>query len=411
MKKKIISLSLILFFLLISCKPPQPPPQIEVEVCSESALLPSVFCLETEIRQYEQGSEPTELCDIHKAPEPGPSWLGTSCYQAIVFPLEDVEWFIKNIAINGGNATEFFLTFVWPVKNTKPYASYAYSGWKFQPYKIVCHEADPDRYGDYQFPISDLNKFHKDIWNKWREIFKICKKYSVTPFIRIIDYCSVKEPFNKRHYALNRNIQKGFCGHKKTLTGGMWGEPIKAYYSSLNKKLIDTLKEAGVYEYFLVPMNEADVLNGGWPGGEEQRDERCIDFHKFYIEDLQKWGCPKDQIIICTSRAYDELKELGCVMEIHGVNSDTTLRKKIETFGTENILYDGDGPDSEARGRPGDKPYKREPSVEQGTEIGRIVKENNLFGYIYFNRNIEYGTPDIRRAMFDVLKAIVEGVK
>ena len=338
-------------------------------------------------------------------PEPSPPWIGTSCYQAIIFPLEDVEWYIKNVAESGGNATEFFLTFVWPM-NRETHQSYPHSGWKFTPYKIVKYETEP-KYGDYQFPVFDISKdgFREEIWAKWKRIFEICRENGVVPFIRIQDYVSVKHPFYKRHYPFQRNIQKGV-----EYTGGMWGEKIRKFYAYLNQKLIQTLNEAECQKYFIIPMNEANVLDSGW--SDEEKDKRCIDFHKWYIQDLQKYGCQKEQIIMNTSRAFGELKKLGHVMEIHGVNSDVTLKEKMEIYGTENVSFNGDGPDKNAKGRASFN-GNREPSVKQAEEINKIVKENELFGYCYFNRAIEPKMDDvnIRYAKFDVLKALTKEIE
>lgn len=414
MRKKILLSFLGILVLLMTlsawkCPSPSPIPEfVEVDVCTESGMVPGEYCKSIETRKFEKGKQPTAVCNVcaFPKPAPGPPWIGTSCYQAIVFPLDEVEAFIKNVALNEGNCTEFFLVFTWPIKKSEPYGSYSYSGWRFQPYKIACYEPDPDRYGDYQFPMSDLKSFREEIWEKWTRIFEFCEKYGVAPIVRIQDYCSVKDPFYKRHYAFNRNIQKGHCGHSKILTGGMWGEPIKPHYSDLNRRLIQALEAASVTKYFIVPMNEADVLNGSWSGGEAKRNERCIDFHKFYIDDLRSLGCPKDRIIINTSRAFNELRKLGHVMELHGVNSDITMRKYIEEFGTDKITLNGDGPDSYAEGRQGDKASKREPSIAQAEKMRLLIIENNILMYCYFNRDIEHGIPDIKRAKFDVLRAL-----
>jgi len=47
---------------------------IQVEVCVESGLRPTRFCKHKEIRIFELGSEPTEICDLHQKP-PLERWL------------------------------------------------------------------------------------------------------------------------------------------------------------------------------------------------------------------------------------------------------------------------------------------------------------------------------------------------
>ncbi|MHB8053668.1 MAG: hypothetical protein ACYDH3_00225 [Candidatus Aminicenantales bacterium] len=44
---------------------------VQVAVCPDSGLLPNKYCPATELREFEQGHEPTEVCGIHKAKDCG----------------------------------------------------------------------------------------------------------------------------------------------------------------------------------------------------------------------------------------------------------------------------------------------------------------------------------------------------
>ena len=327
-------------------------------------------------------------------PELASPWVGTSFYQMDSFPIKDIKWFLDNVAKAGGNATEFFLLHTW----YKPL---------HQPW-IQRGTYTDNKFPGIKFPLWDLDQFNEKKWDKWRNIFIYCKLKGIIPFVRIEDFCSFKSALEKRYYFNYASYQRHVLKPKK---GKAWWEAETIRQRSrLNKKLIQTLKEAGCGKYFLVPMSEAGSLDGM----AEERDKAVVDHHKWAIADLRKHGCPKGKIIISTTRAFDELKKLGCKMEIHGCNSDVMLKEIIKKYGTAKIFPNGDGIDKNAKGRRGDKPSKREPSKAQGYKMGGLIKKHNLFGYCYFNRNTERlcregGGTQIRRAKFDVLKVIRRG--
>jgi len=43
------------------------PVMVQVDVCPTSGLLPNKYCPATELREFEQGHEPTGACAVHKA--------------------------------------------------------------------------------------------------------------------------------------------------------------------------------------------------------------------------------------------------------------------------------------------------------------------------------------------------------
>ena len=319
------------------------------------------------------------------------SKIGTSFYQAFDSPIREVRKFIRKIAKNGGNATEFFILRTWQRK---------YIGVNM-PYKQRGYFTD-DKFPGEEFPMWDLDQFDEKKWDRWRKIFAYCKKKGVIPFVRIEDYCSFKDPHSKRFYFQFASYQRKVLREKY---GSKWfvNETWKQR-SRLQRKVVDTLLLAGCKEYYIVPMNEANML------GNIDHDKWCYDYHKWAVDDLVNHGCPKEQIIISTMWGFDECRSLGCIMEIHGCNSDVRMNEIIATLGTDKIFPNGDGLDKFALGRRGDRRTKREPSPEQGKEMGKLIKKYNLFGHCCLNRNTENPLPaDIRRAKFDVLKAIIEG--
>ena len=66
--KKLIPLFLILALALIFTACPPPHPQtVQVEVCSESGLLPTPWCPAKEVRIFTIGQQPTIPCQVHKS--------------------------------------------------------------------------------------------------------------------------------------------------------------------------------------------------------------------------------------------------------------------------------------------------------------------------------------------------------
>ena len=322
-----------------------------------------------------------------------PPYIGTSVYQLIKYPIADVYDFLDKIVEAGGNSTEVFFVFTWD------------DGWRWQPYELVSWMPDEgSSYGDYKFPVYDLTKFDEQVWHKWGQIFEACKERNLTLFVRIMDHCSLKDGFAKRHNCFRSNVQR-LVDH--TLTGGLYGEPIRKYYSALNTRLVKELDEAGV-DYKIVPWNEFDVLLDGWT--EEEGNAVAIENMDWWCRDLSAWGVNGDDIILSVSRSYEEIADFGYRMEIHGVNSTRTLRSVAIDLG-DNIFPNGDGIDPYAMGEAGDSPSKREPSVDQGEAMGFFLSVG-VWGYCYFNRRVENTEPsDIRRANCDVLKAIVDGME
>jgi len=319
------------------------------------------------------------------------TYIGTSFYQAINYPIKDIKWFIDEVAKAGGNTIEFFVLRTWQKQ---------YIGVEM-PYVKVGTFTD-NKYPGIEFPMYDLDRFNERRWRRWERIFKYCAKKNITVIVRIEDFCSFKNSLNKRYYFQYASYQRHIL---KPIKGSAWfREETWRQREELFKKVVETLEKAGC-KYFIVAMNEANMLNGSI-----DHTKWCINYHNWARKTLKSIGVPRRKMIVSTMFGARELHEKGYKVELHGVNSDIALADKINEWGTKKVFFNGDGIDKFALGRRGDKKSKREPSIEQGEEMGRLIKKHNLFGYCYFNRNTENPLPaDIRRAKFDVLKAIIEG--
>jgi hypothetical protein len=354
--------------------------------------------------------------------------LAASCYQLIMASLDDAEWFLKSVAENGGTFSELFFHFTWPAKPP--------SGWQFSIYPIVDWKIDTKEgtgeilYGGYKFPIWTLTQFDEAHVAKWTALFALFKKHNLRLYLRIHDWCSLKDPFKKRHYPFEgRNIQHDTGKY----AGGMfwawsadedhpYGDPAKPkqitpYYVKGLQKLLAMLAEAEV-DYRLVIMNEADYKADAGDT-EEKKDGKVVLFHRWHIDTLYALGVPKNRCMISTSRGLEAMSKWGHAMEIHGINSPERLEDAVKNYPkltmNRRIFPNGDGPDPNAKGRQGDAKDKREPSVAQAAEMATLIRRYKMKRYAYFVRPCDtLWIPKMRANTsvnyFDALKAMAEGV-
>ncbi len=337
--------------------------------------------------------EPTIPQGVH-----GPPWIGASFYQGIIATLRQWLDFCRKIAENFGNCSEIFLCFNW-------------ADWRQQPYKLLREDfSDPP----HVIPLWDLDQWNDAFWLKLREMFAAMKYYNIRPFIRILDFCSIKGKMAdgmdaKRRFCFRSNKQR-LIDHN--LPGGLWGAPIRAHYAKLIEKLIVTLEAAGWSrtDPFYSLWNEGDVLDPEtFPEG---ADRALFNQYKWWVDFMLGMGIPVRHLIVNVSRPKTDLwmraEFPSIVIERHKCASP---QKMIEIYGGGGgspMFPNGDGPDPYALGRAGDKPDKREPSVEQAREMRKLIlADGGHLGYCYFLRSTEQvSPPDITRAEFDVLRAL-----
>jgi hypothetical protein len=224
---------------------------------------------------------------------------------------------------------------------------------------------------------------------------------SITLFVRIHDYVTIKNSGDRKRYAFRANKQRLVDG---TLTGGLWGDVIKPYYHALNARLVKELKAAQVM-YYIVPMNEADYLAD--PGDTEAlKNQKVADFHQWYKDDLISLGVSPHWLIASVSRAEDAVQAQGYLMEGHGVNSPERMANLVGQ--RPNWLPNGDGPDPYALGAASFNGNKM-PSVTQAALMLAYAKEHGIKFYMYPNRPIEATRDtDVRRADFAALRILTE---
>jgi len=114
----------------------------------------------------------------------------------------------------------------------------------------------------------------------------------------------------------------------------------------------------------------------------------------------------KDQIILSAdSKHFDRLKSLGCRLEVHGIEDVVGLRFAINNFG-ENIFPNGDG--CHGMGIQSYNGYG-EPSIDQATELGKYIRANNGFGYLFKAREGYQTQGEVHPELvkFSALRALV----
>ena len=348
----------------------------------------------------EDGHSEVVVSTESKVAVPGPPWIGLSYYQMKTAPYAAMCAFLDALVAAGGNVTEYFDLFSWA------------GGWEYQPWNFRPGETWPD------YPIEwDLESPNFVNRGLTQTFLAECAKRGIMPIVRMHDFCSMKRSEDLKKLAFRANIQRLY---QDKIHGGLWGQEIQAWYRNVyNKPLfemadsvyanIDYDREIPFPMY--VPMNEADYLKG-----ENDTDTNAIaavgQFHSFYAEEIGRDA--GGRMIISTSRAFDVMAKWGFQMELHGCNSDNTMRKMVATmrrdFPTTGWWPNGDGPDPYALGAMGDSPSKRLPSVNQAFEMGKIIDNEGLWGWAGFARETEQVDPsDVSRAKLDVVKAMREG--
>ncbi len=375
MRKRVLILRLVLIILAFSvptCKPPEPPPEIiEVEVCSESGLLPNEYCPETEIREFEKGKEPTEYCDIHQAPEIT-KIISSGCYDLLT---ADGDWraFLKKIDDIGANGFRFFAIQCFGQKDRlKP----------FQPYPVVGTWKHPDT--NKTFPLFQLrdqdNKnpiWNEDWWDKYKAILKEAKAAGLTAHLVADTYTDLKkgkdEKYNHPWYCSKEALKD----YPPPTPGGVWGEAMKKYHVDLWKRMIKEARDIGTDFTFEI-SNEYDAKD--WD------DEFMISWHKWAVEEVKKIY-PKIIIIASASRNALEIKKQVDIYSCHGYVRPEKIDQVKEKWGEEKELlvsgdggFDGDGP-ADKNGRKGASP-------EQMRGIAQKFYEYDYAGYEYFDRGL-----------------------
>ena len=342
-----------------------------------------------------------------------------SAYSLIKYPIEDIKWFLRELVKAGGNATEAFAVSTWD------------ETWRWQPYKIAKWETEKwkdapwNHMGpDYAFPVFDLSEWNEDVWAKWRGILALCRKMNVTIIVRVQGFCSRKDNFLERHWAIWSCVQSWRWGGK--MSGGYLRWPIGEgyiwpHYDRLNGRLISELEAAAV-KFYLEPRNELSVTKGS-QYDPDAPDELTINIevHKWFAESFKRHGCPPDRILCNVQRLgmsgsewaaqAERAKALGFIIEYHGCASPETMRERVSLFGAGRKTFpNGDGTDSNAKGINDGRPGYTEPPFDQAVEMGKIVKREGLLGYIYKGRKFRK-TQDLRKADFTGVRGSVKGIK
>lgn len=424
----VIGILAILIYLFLNKKKPEPPPpappsppppieKVKIKVCETTNLLPNPYCPKVIEKEFEKGKEPTTLCGIHKKPDP-PSppppkparpktLVGTSVYELMEFMKAVIYWFLKSIYDAGGNCTEIFASYTWS------------KGASIQPYLKV---------GD----LFDYTKPNPIYWDKLRYIMEVCAEFEITLIIRLFDFCSVLKDEYYELLVWHHSIQKEAWQGSGKAWGGFYGTTAtdgkgpRPYYAAFIGEIQALEKETGckvIYHAINEPgyvPNKGEIEN--WIGRDlpkekkewnltsveedlirMRKDKIILDFHT-WLYSVVKYQIMNPAVFTRTANYGRSLKVW---IEIHGCNSPEKFQAAIDKGGVPN----GDGPDPLARGRQGNSPDKREPSVEQAEQIGAIVKKNNVPYALVFNRKVEETMPPVlERAQFDVLKAMVKGV-
>jgi len=332
--------------------------------------------------------------------------IATSCYELMEFLDHVIEWFLRQIFAAGGNCTEIFPSYSWS------------AGAHLQPYLKI---------GE----VYDYTKENPEYWRKLRFIMGLCAELGITLVIRLFDYCSVRDAEDYELLCWHHSRQKndwqnagkawgGFYG--TTATDGKGPRPYMAAFVHRIEGLVAETKCKVIYHAINEPgynPTKGEVENwigrplpvgqANWnltPIEEDliraRKDKIILEFHE-WLYTVVKFKIANPDLRF--KKTVEWAKAQGLWLEVHGCNS----LEKLYTAHQNGGIGNGDGPDPYARGRQGDKPEKREPSVAQAAKMGSYIKINGIPFYGTFNRAIENPMPpDLNRAQFDVLKMMIK---
>jgi len=323
--------------------------------------------------------EPTPPVVPELAPEPKPPYFGCSIYELAQQDTGEMIYFLQKLKEAGGNATEIFLI-------------HSHDGNMLQPYYY-----NGDRTG------FNLNDWNETFWNQLHHFLTACKDLGIVPFIRIHDWCSIKNSELAKFYCYLNNVQ----GFTSVYDAGLY-----PYYSRLNARILKELKDTGIEKFFIIPMSECD-------GSKDDVDFFTVwyisvslyyIYYSSYVKNLLNRGVSQDQIIIsAATKHFDRLMNLGCRLEVHGIADVEDLVTAIQLYGN-NIFGNGDGCNGN-----GIKSWNGygEPSIDQAIELGKYIRNNNPFGYLFKARSgyQTKGEVHIELADFSALKALAGGIK
>lgn len=400
-----------------------------IVTCAVTGLLANPHCPGRVEKRVLKRDVPAATCAVHKPPDPPPpepvaedyggQLIGMTAYSLIKYPWEEIEWFFRELVKAGGNATEALFVTTWD------------DTWRWQPFQIVGWEKEMWKDKDwniggpnYEFPIFDLTKWDGAVWAKWRKIFDLAKRLNLTLCIRVQDFCSRKDNFLERHWCFWSNIQSWRWGGP--MSGGYLRWPlgeghIWPHYDRLNAKLIAELKASGV-KYYLEDWNELLWTPGSQVPIEAPADDIYEnEVHRWFFENFKSHGCRADHLLASPQRGrpgsatyktqVERLLILGAIIEHHGCASPETMREYMRLHGKGRRNFpNGDGGDQYAKGINDGRPNYTEPSLSQAVEMGRIVKANNLFGYIYKGRKFRKAQT-LLAADFTAVRGLRDGFK
>ena len=320
-----------------------------------------------------------------------------------------IYWFLKSIYDAGGNCTEIFASYTWS------------KGASIQPYLKV---------GE----LFDYTKPNPVYWDNTEDTsVEVCASFEITPDHSCCLIFAACLRMNITSFWFGTTASKKRRGKAREKPGADFMEqpprmgrghgPIMPAFigeiQALEKETGCKVIYHAINEPGYVP-NKGEIEN--WIGRDlpkekkewnltsveehlirMRKDKIILDFHT-WLYSVVKYQIMNPAVFTRTANYGRSLKVW---IEIHGCNSPEKFQAAIDKGGVPN----GDGPDPLARGRQGNSPDKREPSVEQAEQIGAIVKKNNVPYALVFNRKVEETMPPVlERAQFDVLKAMVKGV-
>jgi hypothetical protein len=335
MKRYAVILILLptLLCLGIKCGPgPTPPPVVQVEVCSESILLPNEWCPSTEIRAFEKGKEPTAICAVHKAPDPEPRvrvWVGA---YDLLGATGEVLPFLDAVMASKAKGIRLFICWSWngPQTGGSPYVQVG----------TWTHD------NGITFPLYRLSAWDEAFWAKLDVILRACQARGLAVWLVVEDYCSLKGDSRTKYY--NPMI----CSEEalsSSTPGGVWGMAMRPYHAALIGRTIEAARSVAGLEWIIEPMNEYDAMD--WD------DAVMIGWHRWAVGEMTARGVDAANIAASPGRNAVAIAGQVGLFSPHGLGRPNEIREyygisAAKTIWSSDGFFGGTG-GCDAKGRCG----------------------------------------------------------
>ena len=258
----------------------------------------------------------------------------------------DVPAYLAKVKDAGATGVRIFGVIAWGYRN------------ELQPWKEM-------KNGKY-----NLDKWNVEYWDKLNRLLELLELNRLDIHVALHDYCSIKQVEWQYHPFLNNKQGVEFFPREAEI-----------YHERYFSAMTYVTQLHGV-RYWYEPMNETGP-------------REALDWHRWAVATLRKFGVPQNRIIGSGETAYDDdfisnLSKQVRTWSVHGHARPQAVLEKYPNVHSKNIIISTDG-GRDGKG-PADPVYGwRGPNKAQMANIARKVIEHGHLGIEYKPRDAVTG--------------------